>query len=79
MRSPFVFVALYLPKEKILIEADAYTPAPPNTPTPARPNDLHVNLMQNLERLNLKVEQILPLHGRMVPLSELYTAVGKKN
>ena len=73
------FMMVYLPKEKILIEADAYTPAPPNTPTPARPNDLHVNLVQNLERLNLKVEQILPLHGRMVPLSELYTAVGKKN
>ena len=26
----------YLPKEKLLIEADAYTPLPPNTPPPAR-------------------------------------------
>ena len=73
------FMMDYLPKEKILVEADAYTPGPPNTPTPAKPNDLHVNLVQNLERLNLKVEQILPLHGRMVAVAELYTAVGKKN
>ncbi len=73
------FMMVYLPKEKILIEADAYTPGPPNTPTPARPNDLHVNLIQNLERLDLKVDQILPLHGRMVSVAELYTAVGKKN
>ncbi len=72
------FLMVYLPKEKILIEADAYTPGAPNAPAPARPNDLHVNLVQNIERLNLKVDQILPLHGRMVPLSELYTAVGRK-
>ena len=73
------FLMVYLPAEKILIQADAYTPAPPNTAPPARPNDLHVNLVQNIERLNLTVEQILPLHGRVVPLTELYTAVGKKN
>ena len=73
------FMMVYLPKEKILIEADAFTPGPPNTPAPAKPNDLHVNLVQNLDRLKLQVDQILPLHGRMVPLSELYTAVGKKS
>ena len=73
------FMMVYLPKEKILIEADAYTPSPPNTPTPAKLNDLNVNLVQNMERLNLQVEQILPLHGRMVTVTELYTAVGKKN
>jgi glyoxylase-like metal-dependent hydrolase (beta-lactamase superfamily II) len=72
------FMMVYLPKEKILIEADAYTPAAPNTPPPAVPNALHVNLVQNIERLKLDVAQILPLHGRMVPLSELYTAIGKK-
>ena len=73
------FMMVYLPREKILIEADAYTPGPPNTPPPAKPNDLSVNLLQNMERLNLQVEQILPLHGRMVTVTELYTAVGRKN
>ncbi|MBC7704828.1 MAG: MBL fold metallo-hydrolase, partial [Rhodoferax sp.] len=73
------FMMVYLPREKILIEADAFTPGPPNTPPPAKPNDLSVNLLHNMERLNLQVEQILPLHGRMVTVTDLYTAVGKKN
>jgi hypothetical protein len=34
--------------------------------------------VQNIERLKLGIDQILPLHGRVVPLSELYTAVGRK-
>ena len=72
------FMMVYLPKEKILIEADAYTPGAPNTPAPAVPNPLHANLVQNMERLKLDVAQILPLHGRMVPVGELLTAVGKK-
>ena len=71
------FMMVYLPKEKILIEADAFTPGPPNTPPPARPNDLSVNLDQNMQRLNLQVQQILPLHGRMVTVTELKTAIGK--
>lgn len=73
------FMVVYLPNEKILVEADAYTPGPPNAPAPAIPNALQVNLVQNMERLNLNVEQILPLHGRRVQVAELYTAVGKKN
>ena len=73
------FLMVYLPKEKILIEADAYTPGAPNTPAPAVPNALHVNLVQNIERLKLDVAQILPLHGRIVPVAELYTAIGRKN
>jgi glyoxylase-like metal-dependent hydrolase (beta-lactamase superfamily II) len=70
------FLMVYLPKEKLLIEADAFTPAAPNTPPPARPNPLHTNLIENLERLNLSVDRILPLHGRVVPVRELYTAAG---
>ncbi len=72
------FLMVHLPKEKLLIEADAYTPGAPNAPAPAVPNALHVNLVQNIERLKLGVDQILPLHGRVVPISELYTAIGKK-
>ena len=44
---------VYLPKEKLLIEADAYTPAPPNTPPPAVANANNVNLVDNIERLKL--------------------------
>ena len=72
------FLMVYLPKEKLLIEADAYTPLPPNAPAPAQPNANNVNLAQNIERLNLAVERILPLHGRVVPLAELHRTIGRK-
>lgn len=71
------FNMVYLPKEKILIEADAYTPLPPNAAAPAKPNGNHLSLIANIERLGLKVDNILPLHGRIVPVSELYRMVGR--
>ncbi len=72
------FNMVYLPAEKLLIEADAFTPGAPNSPTPARINDNHKALVDNMDWLKLNVERILPLHGRVVPVSELYTAVGRK-
>jgi hypothetical protein len=72
------FLLVYLPAEKILVEADAYTPGAPNTPAPALPNANHLNLVQNIEQNRLVVERILPLHGRMVPLADLMTAIGRK-
>ena len=72
------FLMVYLPREKLLIEADAYTPLPPNAPVPATPNANNVNLAQNIERLKLDVERILPLHGRVVPLAELHRTIGRK-
>ncbi|MDM0026718.1 MBL fold metallo-hydrolase [Variovorax saccharolyticus] len=71
------FLMVYLPNEKLLIQADAFTPGAPNTPPPAVPNANNLNLIANIERLGLKVDRILPLHGRVVPLSELYAAAGK--
>ncbi len=71
------FLMVYLPKEKLLIEADAYTPLPPNTPPPATPNPNNVNLIDNIERLKLAVDRILPLHGRVVPVGDLYTTAGR--
>jgi glyoxylase-like metal-dependent hydrolase (beta-lactamase superfamily II) len=70
---------VYLPKEKLLIEGDAYTPVAPNAPQPAQPNPFSVNLYENIERLKLAVEQILPVHGRIVPLAELQKAIGKSS
>ena len=61
------FLMVYLPKEKLLIEADAFTPPPPNTPPPAVANANNVNLVENIERLRLPVDRILPLHGRVCP------------
>jgi glyoxylase-like metal-dependent hydrolase (beta-lactamase superfamily II) len=72
------FNLIYLPKEKLLIEADAYTPLPPNAPAPNPVNGNNLNLAQNVERLKLDVERILPLHGRVVPMAELDRTIGRK-
>jgi hypothetical protein len=44
---------------------------------PARPDPANVSLCDNIERLNLAVDQILPLHGRKVPLAELQKRIVK--
>jgi hypothetical protein len=68
-------IMAYLRKEKILIEADVFTPGAPDAPGPKVPNPFSVNLSDNVRRLNIDVERILPLHGRMVPYSELQRVV----
>lgn len=68
---------VYLPKEKLLIQADAFTPPAPNAPPPAAVNPNSVNLADNIARLSLAVDQLLPLHGRIVPLAELHKAIGR--
>lgn len=70
-------IMVYLPNERLLIEADAYTPAPPDAPPPVRPNPFSVNLAENVARLKLDVDQILPLHGRIVRYAELLKAIGR--
>ncbi len=75
---------VYLPAQKILIEADEYNvlgnPAP-TTPA-ANPNQYQVNLLANIERLKLDVDRIIPIHlpnpqTRKVTLEELKLAAGK--
>lgn len=65
------FALVYLPKEKIVIEADAFTPPPPNSPAPTSVNPFAKNLYDNITRLKLDVEHIAPLHGRLVKVDEL--------
>jgi len=70
-------IMAYLRKEKLLIEADAYTPGPAGAEPPKVPNPFSVNLEANVRRLNLEVDRILPIHGRIVPYGELLAAIGK--
>jgi glyoxylase-like metal-dependent hydrolase (beta-lactamase superfamily II) len=71
------FAMIYLPKEKILIEGDAYTPAAADAPPPASPNPFSVNLYENIQRLKLDVKQIAALHGpRLATIADLRTAIG---
>ena len=70
-------LVVWLPGERLLIEADAYTPGPPGAAPPTVANANHLNLVQNLDRLKLAPLRIVPLHGRVVPASELYAQVGR--
>jgi len=57
----------YFPKERILVEVDAYSPGAAVQPYAA-------NLLDNIKRRNLKVDRIVPLHGAVVPFAELAKA-----
>jgi hypothetical protein len=68
---------VYLPKEKLLSQADAYTPVPPNATPPTPPSPYNIALADNIARLKLDVGDMLPLHGRLVPVAELYRTIGR--
>jgi len=72
------FMMIYLPKEKILMEADAFSPRSPApiTQTPAFINPSTRNLWDNIQARKLQVETILPMHGRIGKLAELKTEAG---
>jgi glyoxylase-like metal-dependent hydrolase (beta-lactamase superfamily II) len=71
-------IMAYLRKEKLLIEADVFTPLAAGAEPPKVPNPFSVNLEANVRRLNIDVDRIVPIHGRIVPYSELLAAIGKK-
>jgi glyoxylase-like metal-dependent hydrolase (beta-lactamase superfamily II) len=71
----------FLPKEKIIVEVDLYTPPAANAPPPAAnapANPGALALLNNLERLKLDFDTILPLHGPgKVTRADLYAFVSK--
>src|SRR5579875_435028 len=77
-------IMAYLPKEKILVEADEFNPpARVATAPPKDINPYNVNPEANIERLKLDVDRIIPIHyphdGRKVSKAELLMAIGKAN
>src|SRR5262245_37330089 len=71
-------IMAYLRKEKLLIEADVYTPLAPGAEPPKVPNPQAVNLEANVRRLGLEVDRIVSIHGRVVSYGDLLAAIGKK-
>ena len=67
----------YLPAERILIEADLYTPPPPGTAPPAEPTAAQMSLYENVMAHGLEPATIAPLHGRTVPWSDFVEFVGR--
>ena len=75
--SPHVaeMIVAYLPKEKILLEADMLDIPDAGSPTPG---DDTVDLANQIEKLGLEVETLIPVHGRIGTIADLRTAVGAK-
>jgi glyoxylase-like metal-dependent hydrolase (beta-lactamase superfamily II) len=74
-------IMAYLPKEKILVEADSFNPAAQADAAPPSPtNPANTNLLENISRLKLDVDTIIPVHypadGRKVTMAELRRAIG---
>jgi len=70
---------VYLPKEKLLHQADAFTAPPPGAPPPPAVNMVNarnLNLLANIDRLRLQIDQITAAHGRPIPIAGLRKAVG---
>jgi glyoxylase-like metal-dependent hydrolase (beta-lactamase superfamily II) len=59
---------VYFPRERLLVEADVYTPGAAVAPYAP-------NLLDNIRKRNLRVDRIVPLHGKVVPFSELVKVV----
>jgi glyoxylase-like metal-dependent hydrolase (beta-lactamase superfamily II) len=66
----------YLPKAKILVEADLWNPPAANAPAPPAVNPVNVQLVDSIKKLNLDVQQVAGLHGRLATIQELRTAAG---
>lgn len=58
----------YIPRDRILIEVDAFSPGSAVQPYAA-------NLVENIKKRNLKVDRIIPLHGTAATFDDLVKAV----
>jgi hypothetical protein len=66
---------VYLPKEKILVNADLYSPPQPGAQTPVATAGMKT-LYQNMLKLKLDVTQHVPIHGRVGTNDEFVKIVG---
>jgi glyoxylase-like metal-dependent hydrolase (beta-lactamase superfamily II) len=65
----------YLPKQKLLVQADAFHPRPGAKPL-AAPPPFTINLVENIRRLKLDVERVVHLHGGIDPLAVVVKSAG---
>jgi glyoxylase-like metal-dependent hydrolase (beta-lactamase superfamily II) len=73
----------YLPKEKVLLQADGYNPQPATATPPSPPSPYTTSLLDNIQRLKLDVQRIVPVHypadSRVVSMAELTRWVGRSS
>ena len=66
----------YLPKEKILFQADLFNPAANGSIPIAQ--DVTLSFSENLQKLGLQVEKIYGVHGRPATPDEMRTSIEKR-
>ena len=66
----------YLPKERLLLNADLYSPPAQGAPPPAAPTLAMRTLYENIRKLKLNVERHVPVHGRVGTHEEFLKLVG---
>jgi glyoxylase-like metal-dependent hydrolase (beta-lactamase superfamily II) len=73
MHNPGMLM-IYMPRERMLIEADSWTPPAVVGDVPGAVVNL-VNFYEAVERLQLDVDQVVPIHGRLTTFDEIRQAV----
>jgi hypothetical protein len=66
---------VYLPTERILVNADLYSPPAPGAAAPPQ-NPNMISLNQNIKRLKLDVATHVPIHGRVGTNDEFVKIMG---
>jgi len=66
-------LAVYLPRQKLLVQADAFHPRPGAAPLASAP-PFTVNLVENIRRLKLDVERVVHVHGGIDPIAVVLKA-----
>ena len=64
-------IMIYFPKEKMLAVCDMFPRIPADAPVPEKVSPFTVNLLENLDRLKLDYDVILPFHGPVANKAEL--------
>ncbi len=70
-------VVPYMPKAKLIVQADLTVTLPPNAPTPAPANPVAVEFYDAIQSRTLDVARIAGIHGRISSWTELLAAAGK--
>jgi glyoxylase-like metal-dependent hydrolase (beta-lactamase superfamily II) len=73
---------VYFPAERLIVEADVYNPpalpaanAPPPANAPPAVFPFAANFVENVHKLGLKVDRVMPIHGRIVPFKDVEAAI----
>jgi glyoxylase-like metal-dependent hydrolase (beta-lactamase superfamily II) len=69
-------VIAYLPRERMVVNADMYTPPKPGAPLP-KPNESSRRLLQTIQQHGLDVAQHVGLHGGVGPHDGLVKIAGQ--